>query len=255
MRMTAVVAAIALCTVIVTAHSAKADALSPVDFAFVQETPTLLEDIAQFNEQNKEETAIDSQVETAPVKHIVAKGETLSSIAKEYEISWQRLYDKNTDLEHPDLLDVSQVLIVPEETEQLEARELPQLVIPEPVQVSQATNSTVKTAPKPVSNGSSAGNGYARGYCTWYVKNRRPGLPNNLGNANTWASRAAAQGMATGSVPRVGAVAQATSGYMHVAIVDAVHADGTITVSEMNFRGWNVVSSRVASAANFVYIY
>ena len=77
-------------------------------------------------------------------------------------------------------------------------------------------------------------------------------MPNNLGNANTWVARAAAQGMATGSTPRAGAVGQQG---MHVVYVESVNGDGTVTISEMNHVGWNVVNQRTVPASNFQYIY
>lgn len=102
----------------------------------------------------------------------------------------------------------------------------------------------------------SAGNTYAYGNCTWYVKNRAPDIPNGLGNANMWLINAQRMGMSTGSQPKVGAVAQTSGGRLgHVAIVDSVNSDGTVTISEMNFEGFNVVSSRTVHASSFNYIY
>lgn len=101
-----------------------------------------------------------------------------------------------------------------------------------------------------------AGNTYSYGYCTWYVKNRRPDIPNGLGNANMWLHNARAMGLPTGSEPRAGAVAQTSAGPLgHVAIVESVNGDGTVTISEMNYRGWNVVNQRTVAASNFNYIY
>lgn len=85
-------------------------------------------------------------------------------------------------------------------------------------------------------------NGYDYGWCTWYVANKRLAagspMPTNLGNAATWAVRAAAYGLATGRTPQVGAaVVTATRGAGHVAYVERINADGTIWVSEMNSRG------------------
>ena len=113
-------------------------------------------------------------------------------------------------------------------------------------------------APKPATqvSYSSAGNTYAPGNCTWYVKNRRADLPNSLGNANTWYSRAAGLGMSVGSTPRAGAVGATTAGYYgHVVYVEAVNGDGSITISEMNFAGEYSQRTRVASASEFNYIY
>lgn len=85
-------------------------------------------------------------------------------------------------------------------------------------------------------------NGYDYGYCTWYVANKRLGngstMPTNLGNAATWAVRAAAYGLATGRTPQVGAaVVTATGGAGHVAYVERVNEDGSVWISEMNSRG------------------
>jgi surface antigen len=267
MRMTAVVAAIASCAVISAVHTASADALSPVELAFEQQTPTLIEDIALSTEQSKEETATELQELPEPIVHTVDRGETLISIAKLHETTWQKLYYKNINLEHPDQLNVGVELTIPNNDEVLQEREIPQPIVQEvtpsaqeasssaPSQRTTSATSNNRTTNKPQRQGSVAGNSYTYGYCTWYVKNRRPDLPNNLGNADTWISRAAAQGYSTGSVPAVGAVAQAITGYMHVAVVDAVHGDGTVTVSEMNFKGWGVQSSRRVAASSFHYIY
>jgi surface antigen len=88
-----------------------------------------------------------------------------------------------------------------------------------------------------------AGNRFSFGYCTWYVDNRRA-VP-WLGNAWEWFGQAQAYGWATGQTPRVGAIMVTwESSFGHVAIVDAVNADGSYTVSEMNFVRWDVIDQR-----------
>jgi surface antigen len=118
-------------------------------------------------------------------------------------------------------------------------------------------------------------NGYDYGYCTWYVANRRASagnpVPSNLGNAATWATRAAAYGLATGRTPQVGAAGvTSTSGAGHVVFVEVVNADGSIWVSEMNSYGqvsmtnttptggwgrvdWKLLSADRASSVSYVY--
>jgi surface antigen len=86
-------------------------------------------------------------------------------------------------------------------------------------------------------------NGYDYGYCTYYAA-ARSGAPSNWGNANTWAYYAALSGWTVSSSARVGAIAQTSAGYLgHVAIVEAVSADGTqIKYSDMNgIAGWGRV--------------
>lgn len=208
----------------------------------------------------------EEELEPEPIEHIVKKGETLTAIAKDYDTEWIRLWHANEALEHPDILAIDQELIIPFADEELEERELPE---PEVVQqldnsqqatsqpaTSQSTNAPQQNTTQRAPQGSTSGNLYAPGYCTWYVKNKRPDLPNNLGNANTWVSRASSQGYGTGSTPRVGAVAyQPASSLGHVAYVEAVHNDGTVTVSEMNWRGLYVVTERRVAASTFTYIY
>ena len=95
-----------------------------------------------------------------------------------------------------------------------------------------------------VNGGSSCGNHFSYGYCTWYVANRRC-IP-WFGNAWEWYGQAQAYGYPVGSQARVGAVAvwdQRMSGYGHVGYVESVQSDG-FTVSEMNYNAWGQVNSR-----------
>jgi len=92
------------------------------------------------------------------------------------------------------------------------------------------------------SSASYGSNGYEPGWCTWYVAKERAArgipVPSNLGDAYTWATRAASFGMPTGSVPRANAVAVKHSAKPgHVAIVEAVNDDGSFWISEMNSYG------------------
>ena len=90
-------------------------------------------------------------------------------------------------------------------------------------------------------------NGYDYGYCTWYVASHIS-VPDNWGNAGSWAYYAAQSGWNVGQVPSVGAIAQDNwvpgwGNQGHVAIVDAVSANGSmIKYSDMNgLRGWGQV--------------
>jgi len=193
--------------------------------------------------------------EPVVIKHVVAKDETLSDIAKANNIEWQRIFDKNTTLINPNVIDVGLELVIPAVDEQLVPRELP-TPAPEPVKQivakPKSVNSESTTAKTATSRGTSTGNGYVAGYCTWYVKNRRPDLPNNLGNASSWVSRASAQGISTGSSPAVGAVGQRGN---HVVYVESINGDGTINISDMNHRALYEITNRTVNASDFSYIY
>jgi LysM repeat protein len=87
------------------------------------------------------------------------------------------------------------------------------------------------------------GNRFPYGFCTWYAYNRKP-VPWN-GNAWEWFGNAKAYGWATGQTPRPGAIMVTwESGFGHVAYVESVGADGSWTVSEMNFRGFALLDMR-----------
>jgi surface antigen len=103
-----------------------------------------------------------------------------------------------------------------------------------------------------------AGNAYAGGNCTWYVKSKRPDIGNFWGNANSWYASAAAQGWNVGSKAKVGAIGTTTEGWAgHVVYVEKVSRDGSrVTISEMNYGGaLGVVHTRSVPASDFQYIY
>lgn len=202
-----------------------------------------------------EQASTAAEVPPAPIVHAVAENESLSDIAKLYETTWQRIYDKNESIVNPDVITVGMQLTIPTADEQLVSREIPvvQPVIRQQAQPRQTSEvAAVTTQPRPTGSASSSGNRYVAGYCTWYVKNRRADLPNNLGNASAWVANARAQGMATGSAPVAGAVGQRGN---HVVYVESVNADGTVTISEMNHKGLYVMTTRTLPASYFTYIY
>lgn len=102
----------------------------------------------------------------------------------------------------------------------------------------------------------SGGNGYAYGWCTWYVADQID-IPNNWGNAATWAARAEASGYTVTSQPQEGAIAQNShmaGGLGHVGIVEEVRGD-EIVMSDMNgFGGWGQVATGTAPVSQYQYI-
>ena len=113
--------------------------------------------------------------------------------------------------------------------------------------VNDQARATQTAAVVPVFNPVSGGpvsNHFPGGYCTWYVAGRRD-IP-WFGNAIDWWQNAQPYGYAEGSQPQVGSimVTRESVVYGHVAYVESVNKDGSWTVSEMNFVGWNVKSLR-----------
>lgn len=208
---------------------------------------------AQAKEQPRPEPTKDQ-----PVKVAIQTGDTLSSIADAHGTTYVRIFNANDFIKSPDIIDAGQEVRIPTADEQLPDRyaELAaQQVIAAPVPVA-AQSAPAASQPQrsaaPIAS-SSAGNTYYRGYCTWYAKERRPDLPNMLGNGGQWVASAAARGYATGSVPRAGAIAEIPG---HVMYVEAVNGDGTIVISEMNGpAGFGVVGTRTIAASSARYIY
>lgn len=105
----------------------------------------------------------------------------------------------------------------------------------------------------------SAGASYAHGQCTWWAAIRRAqiGRPVDpyMGNGGSWDVSAHRLGMRVSSVPHAGdaicfhpGVLGADGVYGHIAVVEHVDADGSITISEANARGVGVVNLRHISA-------
>lgn len=192
-----------------------------------------------------------------PLIYTVVEGDNLTKIGTANNVEWQRLWAKNTQLTNPDLIHIGDQITIPLPSEQLQ-RDLPAVVsLPAATPGIDASKPVAAAAVQAPAGNYGGGNTYDYGYCTWYVKNRRgSSIPNNLGNANTWYSRAAAQGMAVGLVPRPGAVGTTTRGSLgHVVYVESVNGDGSINISEMNAPVFGGVTYRTAAASEFVYIY
>ena len=80
--------------------------------------------------------------------------------------------------------------------------------------------------------------GYDWGYCTWFVASKIA-VPNNWGNASSWAYYAGLSGWNVSTAPAVGSIAQtgdAAGGEGHVAIVVGVNGN-QIEIQDMNNYG------------------
>lgn len=179
------------------------------------------------------------------VLHTVAAGDTVDSLASTYQSNAEQIAAYN-DLEIRGLAAGARVVIPGgvKPTVRAISRATAAISSPRSASFSWGGDSTVY-----------AGNRYAYGYCTYYAFNKRAaaGRPigSNWGNATTWAALASASGFAVNRTPSAGAVFQTSGGwggYGHVGYVESVNPDGSILVSEMNYAGWNRVSSRTISA-------
>lgn len=182
---------------------------------------------------NAETTAKKTdEIKPAEVKVTVAPGDSLSSIAEANNTTWVRIFNKNTALTNPDVIDPGMELVIPTAEEELADRYSEYAAVQAPVVAQTAATYTTRSYSSAPVNSSSyyVGNGM---WCTDYVQSKRSDV-NGYGNAGYgWISKAQSQGKATGTTPQAGAVA-VTNG--HVAYVESVNADGSYVVSEM---GWN----------------
>lgn len=194
-----------------------------------------------------------------PVVVTVQAGDTLEAIATAHATTYTQLFNANPNIANPDVINVGDQVRIPTADEQLADRYAE--FAAQQVAVAPAASTEYEAVysqeytpgAQAVYATDSAGNTYFKGYCTWYAKERRPDLPNMLGNGGQWVANAAAQGYATGSTPQIGAIAE-TAG--HVAYVEAVNPDGTVVLSDMNGRaGFGAVGSYTANAGNYQYIY
>ncbi len=180
------------------------------------------------------------------VLHTVASGDTPEKLADTYQSNARQIVSIN-DAEVGGL-PAGKDVIIPDGV--LPESERPSYS-PDPASV----NSYIASSFSP----QYAGNGYAYGYCTWYVANQID-IPSNWGNATTWDDRAAESGWNVSQTPKPGAIAQndwMAYGVGHVAIVEEVSDDGSkIKISDMNgVAGWgNVGVSDWIPASKYTYI-
>lgn len=178
----------------------------------------------------------------------VKAGDTLESIAKKHNRTYVELYNANKSIANPDMIDVGDKIRIPAKGEKLPnrydayAKQQAAAAAAYTAPIATAPAATYTAAPQrtytsaPVNSTSYyVGNGM---WCTDYVASKRSDI-SVYGNAGyNWVSAAQAEGKATGSAPKAGAVA-VTNG--HVAYVEKVNADGSYVVSEM---GWNYTAGQ-----------
>lgn len=198
------------------------------------------------------------ELEVLPVtgiKHTVKSGDTVEKIANFYKADKDEVIAFNSlpaDGIFPEGSE-GKVLIVPNgET----AAPLKPRVIAPPRDTNQRTVvSSSKASSKFVNPLGS--HRFVFGQCTYYVASKVY-VPWS-GHAKSWLTNARAFGYETGKTPVVGSIMVTTENkwYGHVALVEGVNGD-KVTISEMNYVGWNRTSVRVLDINSRVirgYIY
>ncbi|HSW90941.1 MAG TPA: LysM peptidoglycan-binding domain-containing protein [Candidatus Saccharimonadales bacterium] len=212
-------------------------------------------------------TQSDASAKTEPAKIVstpavtVQIGDTLTAIADAHSTTVNDIMAANA-INDPNLIEPGQVLQIPAQPQgvtgfshSLKAAAAAFMVPPVQLAQPQVQAAATNVPAQPTHHVAGvAGNTYVVGTCTWYVKNRIPSLPNQLGNGGYgWLATAVAFGYVTGSSPAPGAIGVESG---HVVYVESVNSDGTVNISEMNYAGQiGVVHYRTTSVGEFQYIY
>lgn len=197
------------------------------------------------------------------VVYTVKDGDTAQSLADKYKTSAERVVLYN-DIDDGSKLTAGTRIVIP--GGELPEAERPDYVAPRGRSSygnSRYGSSTTTSASRSWLT-ASVGNRYAAGNCTWYAYERRLQLGRPIGsfwgNANTWDDSARAAGFVVNNLPAPGAIIQndwGGGGYGHVGIVERVDGQN-IYVSDMNYAGYNVISSRtipLAEAGRYSFIH
>lgn len=215
-------------------------------------------------------------------EYIIQEGDTLTGIANKFDMYVATIYERNGfNADNVENLKTGDKIIIPAyntstsqqwladlnskkeaERQRLLALEQERLERQRQAQLAYNRNTYTRnnsnySGYQTTSANHSGYNGYPWGWCTYYAASRR-NVPSSWGNAGDWLYSAQRSGYSTGNEPAPGAImVTGESWWGHVAIVEAVNGD-QITVSEMNYNGWGVTSSRTISKYNpvikgFVY--
>jgi surface antigen len=179
------------------------------------------------------------------LSYTVKEGDTIEKIADEYKAEKDKIIAFN-DMPANGEIEKGQEIIIPGGEKEIPVVTQPQ----QPLGIAARPYESFESAGKILSGKAGTGHSFPYGYCTWYVAQKRY-VPWG-GNAGTWLYRAKASGYSTGSKPKVGSImVSSESWWGHVALVEKV-SGSTITISEMNYKGWAKKSSRTIDARNRV---
>ena len=195
------------------------------------------------------------------IVYTVKSGDTVESIVGKYGSNSEEIIALN-DLELTGLVEGTRILI---KDGSLPEKERPEYVAPVvrprtyTYTYTYMGSSSERQNIEVVGYFYNLGGPYGRGQCTQWAWYNRQDLPSSLGNANTWAARAAAIGYRVDHTPAPGAVFQSSAGwYGHVGYVESVNPDGSIVATEMNYGiPYRVIRSTIpaGSASRLNYIH
>jgi LysM repeat protein len=204
-------------------------------------------------------------------------GDTVGALADQWKIDPAKLISANQLPANTQALVAGEPLVIPDAQPAVQIYPDPTVASPAPVVVKPLLNAASPNAapaarkvvapPPPITKPAVLApahslNWFPYGQCTWWAANQRPDIGSRVvGNAAAWAYSARAAGLATGTVPRVGAIvvyqpgAQGAGWVGHVAYVTSV-SGSSFTISEMNFNAWGRVDTRNSWAGpgvSFIY--
>ncbi len=166
----------------------------------------------------------------------VKGGDSIQSLASKYQVDPSAIMDYNRLRDSQ--LTTGTILVIP--------NGIGPAFPPPPVayQTTQlGTGGAMPTVVKSCCLGPYVNSRFPVGWCTYYVATWR-----NVtwtGDAGYWYDNAKAQGYPVGPTPKVGAIMVTWESYLgHVAYVESVNADGSWTVSEMNYVAFDVIDWR-----------
>nr|WP_068129859.1 LysM peptidoglycan-binding domain-containing protein [Nosocomiicoccus ampullae] len=244
----------------------------------VQEVQT--EEVVEVEEVAEVENNVQAEAEKAVQEAAAAQAEAdriaaeqraaaqaeAERVAAEQVAAAQKAEEQRIAAERAEAQRVAKEKAAAEKRAQQEAAKKVQQAQQQQAQQSQAASAPAVNSSNRFAN---ASNNYAWGWCTWHVFEKRAQIGSKIGgtwgNANDWLASASSLGYTINNTPSVGAIAHSYPGtngagsYGHVAFVESINGDGSITISEM---GWNgtvgVVSYRTIPASQvstFNYIH
>jgi surface antigen len=192
----------------------------------------------------------------AGLSYTVKKGDNIESIAKKYSADKDKIIAFN-NLSADGTLEEGGDIIIPDgQKEQPVQSTTPGSEITRRQYATPLGGAPTISGWKSLGGKAGTGHSFPYGYCTWYVAQKRY-VPWG-GNAGTWLYHAKSQGYRTGKSPSVGAIiVTSESWWGHVGIVEKV-SGGTVTIAEMNYKGWGKVDRRQIDTSSRVvkgYIY